>query len=501
MKLANQTPTPPSMAELENVADLYVRVSSTEQAEEGYSVAEQEERLRNYCSALGIVVHAVHIDPGFSGATLDRPGIKNVISDVEHKRCKKVIVWKLDRLSRSQKDTLILLEDVFLANDCNFISIMESFDTSTPFGRCIVGILAAFAQMERENIKIRTMMGKQARIREGHFHGSHAPIGYKFQTASDGTLISNDITPDPYTAKLVKEVFRLFVSGWNISRIARHMEESYGSNLYDWGHNTAIRRILANPVYMGKVKTGNQWYSGIHEALVSETDWYMAAALLEHNKELDKRTYAYRTGNTGTADNLLTGLLFCGDCGARMYARKVSKNKKKYICHSVAKTSPAMIKSDHCTNRLHPFTVQELDDMILNEIKKLALDRSVFDSMCESASEQDPEESAAYEERLSDVNRQIDRLLNLYQTGLVELDEVTERLGSLKREKAQLESNLAAIGTEPASEIKEAAWQSVSSLQAVLDSGDMESVHRIVHSLIDKVVVLNADVTIYWSFS
>ena len=113
--------------DLNNIVDLYIRVSTSEQAEEGYSVAEQEERLRNYCAAYNYTIHAVHIDPGFSGASLNRPGIKKVMDDVEHGRCKKVIVWKLDRLSRSQKDTLILLEDVFLANDCHFISLLESF--------------------------------------------------------------------------------------------------------------------------------------------------------------------------------------------------------------------------------------------------------------------------------------------------------------------------------------------------------------------------------------
>ena len=155
---------------LANATDLYIRVSTTEQAEEGFSVEEQEARLRSYCDAYGLIINAVHSDPGYSGATLDRPGIKKVVSDVKAGRCKKVIVWKLDRLSRSQKDTLILLEDVFLENGCDFVSIMESFDTSTPFGRCIVGILAAFAQMERENIKARTMMGKQAGLKEGNYY-------------------------------------------------------------------------------------------------------------------------------------------------------------------------------------------------------------------------------------------------------------------------------------------------------------------------------------------
>ena len=78
---------------LENVVDLYIRVSTTEQAEEGYSVGEQESRLRSYCSAYGYIINAVHVDPGFSGATLERPGIKKVIKDVRAGKCKKIIVW------------------------------------------------------------------------------------------------------------------------------------------------------------------------------------------------------------------------------------------------------------------------------------------------------------------------------------------------------------------------------------------------------------------------
>ena len=107
MDKRNISPAPAAFS-LDNVADLYIRVSTTEQAEEGYSVGEQEARLRSYCSAMGFTVNAVHIDPGYSGATLDRPGINQVIKDVQGGCVKKVIVWKLDRLSRSQKDTLVL---------------------------------------------------------------------------------------------------------------------------------------------------------------------------------------------------------------------------------------------------------------------------------------------------------------------------------------------------------------------------------------------------------
>lgn len=494
------TARPPlSLEALENVVDLYIRVSTMEQAEEGFSVGEQEARLRAYCSAYNFTIHAVHVDPGYSGATLERPGIKNVIRDVKAGTCRKVIVWKLDRLSRSQKDTLILLEDVFAAHSCGFISLMESFDTGTPFGRCIVGILAAFAQMERENIKSRTMMGKQARIRQGHFHGSHAPVGYKFCLDQSGQPISNDIFVDDYEAKLTKEVFSRYLSGESISSISKIMLERYGDSVYDWGHNTAIRRILSNPVYMGKVRVGKELYNGVHEALVSEADWYAASALLAHNKELIKRSYSFKTSKGNIADNILTGLLFCGDCGARMYARKVSRNKKKYICHSVARTAPAMIKSDHCSNRLHPYTVEELDAIVIGEIKKLSLDQGYFNQMIERSDKVSENDMALCQERKKNLDKQTERLLNLYQIGVVQLPDIQHRLSELQEEKSKLQAQLDAY-RENSDSLKSRSRNAILSFPDALERGSREEIHNIIHTLIDKVEVLNADVTIYWSF-
>lgn len=112
----NQKKTVPISAKLlESAADIYIRVSTTEQAQEGYSVEEQERRLQQYCKAMDIKIHQIYVDAAYSGSSLERPGIQEVIRDVRAHKVKKVIVWKLDRLSRSQKDTLIMLEDVFLS--------------------------------------------------------------------------------------------------------------------------------------------------------------------------------------------------------------------------------------------------------------------------------------------------------------------------------------------------------------------------------------------------
>ena len=482
---------PLSNSSIEELVDLYVRVSTLEQAEEGYSIDEQEAKLRAYCSAMGYNIYDVHIDPGYSGSSLDRPGIKKVISDVRAGKVRKVIVWKLDRLSRSQKDTMVMLEDVFLENGCDFVSLLESFDTSTPFGRAIVGLLAVFAQLERENIKERTAMGRQARIRKGYFHGSHSPLGYHFKSGS------NDLVVDEYSAGMIREVFQLFLSGGSLNGIATHMIDKYGSNCFEWS-NTSVRRILRNPVYVGNVTLGDKVYDGVHKSLISESEFCMAAAILEHNKSLDKRNYSYSTGQF-KADNLLTGILFCGDCGARMYARKVSKQKKKYICHSVARTSKPMIKSDNCTNRMHPFTVEQLDSIVMGEIEKLSLDRTYFNSiLTESAPVVDVLQP--YRERVDELEKQIKRLLNLYQTGLIDMDEVVDRVNPLKDEKEKLVSYIDNHEDAPAAVSVDDAWAIACSFKTVINGGTLEDIHRIIHTLIDKIVVLNEDVTIYWSF-
>ena len=481
-----------SLDMMDNIVDVYIRVSTLEQAQHGYSISEQQVRLKNYCKAMGWKIHKVHIDAGYSGSSLNRPAIQQVISDVQNKTVRKVLVWRLDRLSRSQKDTLIMLEDIFLDNDCDFVSMQESFDTSTAFGRAIVGILSAFAQLERENIKERTAMGKSARISKGKFAGSRQPLGYDF------AMGGNDLIVNPYEAKIVRKIFTSFLSGKSIISIATEMSNLYGNNIRRW-NNTTVRRILNNTTYIGKVRQVDKLFDGLHEAIIDESQFYMAAAILEHNKSLDKRDYSFHSG-TFLADNLLTGLLFCEDCGARMYARKVSIKKRKYICHSVAKTNKAMIKSDNCTNRLHPFTVEQLDNLIIDEILKLTLDSDYLDSILKTdLPAENTDEKELFQERLNEVVKQTDKLLNLYQIGAVEITDISERLASLKDEKEKLQKHIDDCLHAPAISHEKILSYSYS-FKAAFDSGDREAMHQIIHTLIDRIVILNDEINIHWSF-
>ena len=482
-----------TMDSLDKIVDVYCRVSTTEQSEEGYSIGEQEAKLTAYCIGMGYTINRVAVDPGFSGASLDRPGIREVISDVKRGLCKKVIVWKLDRLSRSQKDTLILLEDIFFPNGCAFVSLNENFDTASPIGRCIVGVLAAFAQMERENIKMRTMMGRNAAIRAGRYMGPRAPFGYKYEFREGGR---RELVPDPYTSMIVKEIYSMYNSGASLGEIGRHLEKDYGlftSIHYETG--TKVGRIMRNPVYAGQVHIGPEVFDGMHEALVSLEAWQAANVRLNDNVQAFDRVN--RAG-------LLSGILFCGCCGARMSSRRVGWKDNKYdvyMCYSVSKCSRHMIVDPDCTNRKKKPRVAELDELVLNEIRKLAADPAAFDDL-KDQKEGPADRIGPTSERLEEVERQISRLLNLYQTGVMDLDELRPRLADLKDEREKLKKLLKEASAESAGKLSKAsALEVASAFPDAVASGDPEELRKLIRALIEKVVYCNGEMTIYWKFN
>lgn len=124
----------PNQTQNAPVRVLYIRVSTEAQAEEGYSIGAQQERLEAYCRAMGWENYQLYTDPGFSGSNLNRPQMQRLIADVQAGKVSAVAVYKLDRLYRSQKDALYLIEDVFIPHNVAFVSLNENIDTGTPYG-------------------------------------------------------------------------------------------------------------------------------------------------------------------------------------------------------------------------------------------------------------------------------------------------------------------------------------------------------------------------------
>lgn len=458
----------------------YVRVSTDNQLE-NYSIEEQADRIHSYCRAKGWSLIKIYTDGGYSGGNTNRPALQQMLSDIHNDRIDLVVVYKLDRLSRSQKDTLMLIEDEFITNKVDFISINENFDTSTPFGKAMIGILSVFAQLEKDQITERFTMGRIGRAKNGFYHGGPtAPTGYDYV---DGNLIVNE-----YEAIQVREVFRLFLEGQSIHAIQNHMSRNYTNKYGNWTSHTLVLHILRNAVYTSKVKFKKQVYPGNHEPIISEDIFHQAQALLKSNDRYHNGQYSktpYR------ANNLLTGLLYCKKCGARYFG-----NHGKYTCYSRSKADKSKIRDAGCKNK--HWHIEMLNTCIKASVLRLAFDNDYFDAIlgksnCEPAFNKD-----IIARRVKDIDKQIARMLDLYQTDGMPKEQISERLAKLKAEKDS-------IAEEPASKMQtnEApapAKDMLSGINDILTYGELPQQRLIILSLIDYIELDDDIIEIHWSF-
>lgn len=410
---------------------IYVRVSTARQDLEGYSIPLQKERLIAYCKAKGWAVAGVFVDPGHSGSSLDRPGITQLVDGVKAGKFEAVLVYKLDRLSRSQKDTLFLIEDVFMASGVDFVSMQESFDTSTIYGRAMVGILSVFAQMERETIAERTLMGRAGRAEEGLWHGGGTePIGYSYV---DGLLVV-----DPDEAAQVRRVYDLFAAGYSVTEITRRMAGSKTKH-GDWSHTSTVGNVLDNPLYAGTVHFDGAQGEGKHEAIVPpDVD----------RRVKDRRARMVRNEAAGGSSYLLTGLVYCDACGARYFAHRRPNGTLVYSCHSRAKKNRKMVKDPNC--KAPHISIEKLDAFVERELLSLAAHPSRVDEAIKKAANDGDLAPGSKSEDIRRLDAEIGRLMDLLQDeALVSVGEIAERIGAAHAERTRLMSSVSRDDSRP----------------------------------------------------
>lgn len=449
-----------------NMTALYIRVSTEAQAEEGYSIGAQTERLTAYCRMKDIMHFETFVDGGFSGSNLDRPAMRELIQAAQAGNLERVVVYKLDRLSRSQKDTLYLIEDVFLPHAVEFVSINENIDTGTPYGRAMVGILSAFAQLERENIFQRTRMGMLERVKSGLWPGGgKPPFGYDYDTTS-GRLIPNADAPK------VGEMYRLYREGWSPQRLA----EAFGLP-----HTNQAAQILSHAVYTGVVPYKGQEYPGKHEPIVSR-------ALFEQVQQA-RKARAVRPAASG--GYLLTGLLVCGSCGAKMRYQQWGKAGAKLVCYSRDRSKAHLVHDPHCNNR--GVMAKEVERAVIADLKRLSV------ALPEETAWQ--EDETVLLERLSD--RQQRRLRRLYALYAEQEDEaLRETIAHTRAELERLCAEKAACAQ--AAHVAKRDRQAISRLRLLKNDWPhltLQEQREIVRACVDKIVLTQDSVDIYYSLA
>lgn len=465
-------------------AALYIRVSTQEQAQEGYSVGEQKERLIAYCKAQDWIIADIYVDGGYTGSNLKRPGIQKLITETD--KFDLVLVYKLDRLSRSQRDTLYLIEEVFLLNNIDFISMQESFDTSSPFGKAMIGLLAVFAQLEREQIKERTKMGRLARAKTGLYHGGgYIPIGYDYDNES-GKLIIN-----PYEAQQVQKIFEWYLAGMSLAAIKDRLHnEGYTNKYSSYNSWSSIRYILENETYLGRIHFGDVLVENTHEPIVTE-EQFNAVQIMRENRRRKDGVISFQS------KHLLTGMLICGQCGGRYYLHNNGKYRY-YSCYSRTKQVQEMIKDPCCKNK--HWKAGDLEQIIDTEVRKVLHSPELAADIAGSRPQPTPSiENTKIEKRVREIDRSIAKLMELYQKDDIPADVLGDSINKLYSEKTALQNS---ITPEPENGVLpfDLAQELLADAAEVWDIADDDQKRRIMQSLITRIVLTGDDVKIEWSF-
>ena len=475
-----------------NKVAIYVRVSTTSQAEEGYSIEEQIDKLESYCKIKDWTVYKVYTDGGFSGSNTERPALERLIKDANKKKFDTVLVYKLDRLSRSQKDTLFLIEDVFIKNGIEFLSLQENFDTSTPFGKAMIGLLSVFAQLEREQIKERMQLGKLGRAKAGKsMMWAKTSYGYDYHKET-GTMTIN-----PVQSLAIKFIFESYLSGRSITKLRDDLNEKFPKEK-PWNYR-AVRKILDNPVYCGYNQFMGEIYKGNHEPIISKEVYDKTQKELK----IRQRTAAENVNpRPFQAKYMLSGIAQCGYCLAPlkilmgMY-RKDGTRLVKYECHQrhPRKMRGVTTYNDNKKCDSGFYLKDELEAFVLKEVNKLQHDSEYLETIF-SDNHKESIDRESYQKQIRELSKKLSRLNDLYIDDRITLEELQSKSSEFQSMRALLEKELENDPALKQDESKNIVKRELS--KGDISKMDYESQKTIVRALIKKVQVTADSIVIKW---
>ena len=296
-------------------AAIYCRVSTEDQAREGYSLGEQLEKLKDLCKFRDYNVYNVYEDAGISAKDMThRPAFQRMLEDVKNKKVDVIVSYKLDRLTRSVRDLEVLITELEKYG-CSLECAMDDINTSTANGRFFVRMLTVLSQLEIERVSERTKFGMVGAIKDGHI-----PVRKTLGFMRDNKkLIIN-----PAESEIVERIFDLYLKGNSYQKIANIFNEEKILNK-KW-YDTTILKILSNPLYKGDFISGGRTgtpvlYEGVVEPIISKNLWEECQVQTRKNS----RNYTRRN------DYIFFQKIICPNCHKIMACKAPGGNKKKYI--------------------------------------------------------------------------------------------------------------------------------------------------------------------------
>ena len=402
------------------IAGVYIRVSSEDQAREGFSLGEQEEKLLQLCKFKELEVYTVYKEAGISAKDMEhRPQFQEMLKDMKEGKINYIVAYKLDRITRSVRDLEELIS-VLEQYNCFLLCDRDDVNTSTANGRFFVRMLTVLSQLEIEIVSERTKFGLNGAIKLGHIPGQR-PFGYK--SAEDKRMVIDNSTR-PY----VEKIFDMYLEGKSFQQIANYFKENKIFSKKNW-KDTTIQKIIDNKIYMGDYeqykRIGKQVnlepivYMNVVEPIISRAKWEEC----QRQKERNQRTY--------TRDRVYTFFqrLKCPNCSRIMKCKGSGGTKRKYMYYT-CEHCHINFNEDHVEHLLRDFIYDLLEyDMA---VKKFFL--PVLEDKTNNI------DTTSIDKEIRDLEKQRNRIKNLYIKGVVEIDDFKEDYKLIEDKLANLES-------------------------------------------------------------
>lgn len=402
------------------IAGVYIRVSTEDQAREGFSLGEQEEKLLQLCSFKDLEVYKVYKDAGISAKDMEhRPQFQEMLQDMKEGKINYIVAYKLDRITRSVRDLEELIS-VLEQYNCFLLCDRDDVNTSTANGRFFVRMLTVLSQLEIEIVSERTKFGLNGAIKSGHIPGQR-PFGY---TKSEDKKMIVDNATRPY----VEKIFDMYLEGKSFQQIANYFKEN---NIYPkkkW-RDTTIQKIIDNKIYMGDYeqykRIGKQEnlepivYMNVVEPIISRAKWEEC----QKQKERNQRTY--------TRDRIYTFFqrLKCPSCGRIMKCKGSGGTKRKYMYYTC----------EHCHINFNENHVEELLESFIYDL--LEYDMAVKKFFLPILEDKNNKiDTTTIDKEIRNLEKQRDRIKQAYIKGIVEMEDFKEDYKLIEDKLANLEN-------------------------------------------------------------
>ena len=403
------------MNEEKKIAGIYKRVSTLDQKREGFSLPEQEEKLREFCKFKGYDIYKVYEDAGISAKNDKRPAYQEMIQDIKDKKINVIVAYKLDRLTRSVYDIEKLMKFVN-DNDCDIDCMADESNTTTSNGRMVMRIMTSVSQNEIEKCSERTKFGMVGAIKSGHIP-NRSPLGF--------TRDNKKLVPDLLTKDIIVRVFDLYLEGKSHQTIANIFNKEQVLNKTNW-YDSTIQKILSNELYKGDFVNGKRtkhpiYYENVVEPIVSKEKW--------NNCQSQKLRNARHYERTGTY--LFTNKLKCSKCGRFLGGSATTKkNGKKYYYY----------KCEHCKTSFKEIEIeQQLLAIFIELIKTDELINNYYTPFIKSKFDN---KEINYNKQIKDFDKQLDRIKTAYIKGIMKLEDFDKDIKHIEYQKNNLENKL-----------------------------------------------------------